>query len=289
MSSPVLTAAKSTYTERAPLPSMPAYDPQSLGQFTLSVSHQTHLDTGQMIDQLRTNNNLLGTEVRRLTDLVITTQIERDEARTDHGDELKARRNYEHASITDPLTTLYNRRALPEKFSSHQKWAFVFMADIDKFKLVNDVLGHAVGDTLLDRIGIAICRSVRDEDTDVVARLGGDEFMGLIAWSQIGKNPGLEKLTRAITGRMRKNVHSSFKKLQEELLISPDFMDDEKRLSDVEETFSKLDISIGTAPYRHGVTLHELTEKADAAMYAIKQERRRLQDEDPAQIALFDM
>lgn len=86
----------------------------------------------------------------------------------------------------DPLTELPNRRFLLEQFDGilqatargELKAAAVLFVDINNFKLVNDALGHAAGDTMLQRIGQRICRSVRDGDW--VIRQGGDEFIVLM-------------------------------------------------------------------------------------------------------------
>ena len=56
--------------------------------------------------------------------------------------------------------------------------AHVVLLDLDKFKLVNDGLGHQAGDTLLERVSSRIKASIRD--VDVAARMGGDEFALLI-------------------------------------------------------------------------------------------------------------
>jgi diguanylate cyclase (GGDEF)-like protein len=85
---------------------------------------------------------------------------------------------------TDSLTGLFNRRAWEEALSSRWERAClsgqpmcVAVFDVDHFKRVNDTHGHMVGDRLLQVVGRALRRGVRQGD--VVARLGGDEF-GLV-------------------------------------------------------------------------------------------------------------
>jgi diguanylate cyclase (GGDEF)-like protein/PAS domain S-box-containing protein len=85
----------------------------------------------------------------------------------------------------DPLTQLPNRRLLQERLKhsidlSHRTdtQIAVLMLDLDKFKTVNDTLGHVAGDELLQQVAERIKSRLREEDT--VARLGGDEFMVLI-------------------------------------------------------------------------------------------------------------
>ena len=85
-------------------------------------------------------------------------------------------------SITDPLSGLSNRTYLLERLKyiiadsqrNKQEFALLFL-DLDHFKRVNDLLGHNVGDELLQNISMAIQSELRLND--VVARIGGDEFV----------------------------------------------------------------------------------------------------------------
>lgn len=81
----------------------------------------------------------------------------------------------------DPLTGLYNQRAMQELFNRemalakrrHHKISFAYF-DIDSFKAINDGLGHMAGDDVLKCVGVAMLASVRE--VDVPCRYGGDEF-----------------------------------------------------------------------------------------------------------------
>ena len=105
-------------------------------------------------------------------------------------DEIKRRKDAQeklkHAASHDILTGLPNRAVFTDllnhaiacnKRRPESKFAILFL-DLDRFKIVNDSLGHHAGDTLLKKIATALVDTVRDKDT--VARLGGDEFVILV-------------------------------------------------------------------------------------------------------------
>lgn len=74
----------------------------------------------------------------------------------------------------DPLTGLYNRRAFVEEVGRRGGRQWIAVVDLDDFKRVNDLHGHAAGDVVLQRVAAALLAGVREED--FVARVGGDEF-----------------------------------------------------------------------------------------------------------------
>jgi len=105
---------------------------------------------------------------------------------TDISELKEAERQISHQAFHDALTNLPNRALFMERLSMAIKrvrrrpnyhFAVLYM-DIDRFKLVNDSLGHIVGDDLLNAFAKRIRESLRDVDT--FARLGGDEFVILI-------------------------------------------------------------------------------------------------------------
>jgi diguanylate cyclase (GGDEF)-like protein len=92
----------------------------------------------------------------------------------------------------DPLTNLPNRRLLTDRLKQeiarsirHNHIGAVMFLDLDRFKAINDSLGHTVGDDLLKQAALRISQRIRDEDT--AARLGGDEFIILI--SEVSDEP----------------------------------------------------------------------------------------------------
>lgn len=92
----------------------------------------------------------------------------------------------EHQANTDALTGLANRNLLADRLEqaliyAHRahRVAGVLLLDLDRFKVVNDSLGHGQGDVLLQTVAQRLKACVRDGDT--VARLGGDEFVLVLA------------------------------------------------------------------------------------------------------------
>lgn len=89
------------------------------------------------------------------------------------------------AATTDELTGLMNRRALEERLRDelargdrHHLNTSVVLLDVDRFKAVNDSLGHAAGDRLLKLVATVLRRERRSLDS--VGRLGGDEFLAIL-------------------------------------------------------------------------------------------------------------
>jgi diguanylate cyclase (GGDEF)-like protein len=99
-------------------------------------------------------------------------------------DQIASRQQLERAALNDPLTGVLNRKGFALKLSeaflapATTPTASVVMLDLDHFKPVNDLGGHAAGDAMLQAIVRVISSQVRS--TDVVARMGGDEFAILL-------------------------------------------------------------------------------------------------------------
>ena len=92
----------------------------------------------------------------------------------------------------DPLTALPNRRLLLDRLQQaragtgrHQRQGALMLVDLDKFKDINDVLGHAQGDLMLQQVAMRLGACVHERDT--VARVGADEFAVLLA--ELDENP----------------------------------------------------------------------------------------------------
>ena len=149
----------------------------------------------------------------------------------------------------DPLSGLFNRRLFRERLELAVREAAgrgshlaVLLLDIDRFKTVNDSLGHGIGDRLLEVVAGRIRDNVKD--SDVVARLGGDEFAVLLE-NVAGKEEALAAAQRLL-----------------EAMVPP------ARLVDYEIVVTA---SIGIALYPdHGETAEEILQRADKAMYRAK-------------------
>jgi len=97
----------------------------------------------------------------------------------------QAEEKIHHLAFFDALTGLPNRRLLLDRMQAamaasnrSRHYGALLFIDLDKFKTINDVLGHGVGDRMLVDVAARILACVRE--TDTVARLGGDEFVVLM-------------------------------------------------------------------------------------------------------------
>ena len=149
----------------------------------------------------------------------------------------------------DPLTGLANRslfndhlqRALHHAERTDTSFAVLFI-DLDRFKPVNDSLGHAAGDEMLTKIALRLTQALRSED--VLARFGGDEFLVLLEYGSSRES------AQAVALRIQEALEAPVK---------------------VAGKYIPMSASIGIALYpEDGVNANELLSSADSAMYAAK-------------------
>ena len=122
---------------------------------------------------------------------------------------VQAKQEMEHQAFHDPLTDLPNRRALNaylervlrEELTTDD--VVVFHVDLDKFKLVNDTLGHDAGDCVLLEASKILCSEVRS--TDFVARVGGDEFV--MVFTSISGRDAISSVAQRIVEKMREPIY----------------------------------------------------------------------------------
>jgi diguanylate cyclase (GGDEF)-like protein len=155
-----------------------------------------------------------------------------------------------HGALHDALTGLPNRTLFLDRLEQSlrrarrrgtERAAAVLFLDLDRFKLVNDSLGHAVGDELLQAVAERLDGAIRPGDT--VARLGGDEFTVLL------EDVGDAREAAVVAERVLATLHDPFAVAGRELHISG---------------------SIGIALAAPEADPEELIRDADVAMYRAK-------------------
>lgn len=172
---------------------------------------------------------------------------------TDITQQKHAAQKIEHLAHHDHLTNLPNRFSLTERLSQALEQAkrnnchlAVMFIDLDRFKNINDSLGHHIGDILLFHVAARLLESVRS--ADIVARLGGDEFVVVLPQIQAGISAA------HIADKIRKNLSEPYTIDGNDLHITP---------------------SIGISVFPHdGETIAELMKNADIAMYHAKSRGR---------------
>ncbi len=116
-------------------------------------------------------------------------------------------------AIRDPLTGFYNRRAIHDKGAElltrafkRQKAVALLMLDLDHFKTVNDVHGHAVGDVLLKTVAAQITKLL--PPSALTARLGGDEFACIFAFDHDYPDV-VERVAQAIVSQLAQPIDAN--------------------------------------------------------------------------------
>jgi diguanylate cyclase (GGDEF)-like protein/PAS domain S-box-containing protein len=171
-----------------------------------------------------------------------------------------------HLASYDELTGLPNRRLMLDRLTRalarsqrHGRQGALMFIDLDDFKILNESLGHAVGDQLLVQVGERIKQSIRDDDT--VARLGGDEFVVI-----------LEELDE---GELAPVQAESVARMILKLLGVPYELKTTAHAKVQGNHNYACTASIGITLFReHSVTCDELMTRADTAMYQAKKAGR---------------
>lgn len=157
-------------------------------------------------------------------------------------------------SLIDDLTDLYNRRGFHDLGEQHLKLArrtsrgvALVYVDIDRFKTINDTLGHHVGDRALLRVADTLRATFRR--SDIIARMGGDEFAVLALEASGEDAEQLVERLRAELDELNQTTHEEF----------------------------QLSVSIGVARYLGDEITHlqDLLAEADRAMYEEKRTKRK--------------
>lgn len=161
-----------------------------------------------------------------------------------------AHRTISQQAVTDELTGLYNRRYFNDKLakaiSASRRYNFpisIIMADIDKFKAVNDTYGHSTGDRVLKSYADILSKLVRTED--VIARWGGEEFIMLLTHTSCEGAAVLAERVRSTLELESQRIHS--------IIVT---------------------VSQGVAQLKEGEDAEALIHRADSALYRAKHEGR---------------
>ncbi len=165
-------------------------------------------------------------------------------------DRKAAEERLNHLAYHDPLTGLPNRALLMDRLGQalaygprHSRSTAVLFVDLDRFKRINDTLGHVVGDQILKEAAVRLRDAVREGDT--ISRLGGDEFVMILA--DLARPGDAASVADKILGALAR----PFQETDEELYITTS-------------------IGISVAP-NDGNDADALLANADAAMYRAKE------------------
>jgi two-component system cell cycle response regulator len=193
----------------------------------------------------------------QFAETVIRTAVAAIEKAYDFETAVLDRRRFEELAATDALTGTLNRRALAETLEAeldrarrYNLYLSILLADLDRFKQVNDERGHLAGDAVLRQVGELLRREARS--VDIVARFGGEEFVVV-----------MPETTIQGAGVFAERVRS---KVEEHDFAQPG------------EIPLRLTISIGLAGYPNErvISADTFVALADQALYRAKNEGRNL-------------
>ena len=168
----------------------------------------------------------------------------------------KFERQLESVANEDLLTGLPNRRYFQTFLEQHSRGdqgtdeiGTLMFLDLDRFKLVNDSLGHGIGDQLLQVVAQRLQASVRAGD--LVCRLGGDEFVVLLPLQEVvfeKADEQAERTARQITAAVEQPIH-------------------------VDQHILSAHISIGISHFNAGDSVETIIKRSDNAMYLAKNDK----------------
>ena len=205
----------------------------------LRVSRETFVGLAALLILFNSYMITRRLELRRLREAVISTSIQNELVRLQ--------------SFTDPLTEVFNRRALDDMAARYMSRArrlgkpLSFMViDTDRFKDINTQFGHLTGDFVIAEIAGLLQGAVRG--SDAVVRYGGDEFLVILADSGMeGAKIAASRVERSLEDWNRAGHLTGF----------------------------ELGLSVGLAEWHDGQTLDEALTTADKQMYEVKEMHKR--------------
>jgi diguanylate cyclase (GGDEF)-like protein len=223
---------------------------KQLSAFTTQLQTIANLDD---LTQMRTSLVQRASELKNCVDQMAQDSKKsvahlRDEVST-YETRLKT---VEQLALRDDLTGLSNRRSVEERIEwriAHEQVFCVVIVDLDRFKQVNDTYGHLAGDSLLKQFSQELRSNTRP--TDVVGRWGGDEFIMVLDCDLPGARSQIERMQKWVFGDYTIQLTADKSKVKISLVAS-----------------------IGMAQWQPGETTQQVTERADAAMYSDKKDRK---------------
>ena len=167
-----------------------------------------------------------------------------------------------HLAFYDSLTDLPNRRLMLDRLGQaltsatrRERHGALMLIDLDNFKLLNDTLGHAIGDQLLQEVAARLRSGMREGDT--VARMGGDEFLVLLEDLDVSDLAAIQ--AEHVASKILLSLAAPY---------TLNFADDAEGSS---PRIHQCTSSIGIALFRdQSVSAQELMKRADTAMYQAK-------------------
>lgn len=166
---------------------------------------------------------------------------------------------------TDALTGLANRKAFDERVEQMDQAEerangehCVLIADIDKFKSINDTYGHLFGDKVIKAVATALTHSIKGKD--MAARYGGEEFVVLLPETDLNG-------AKVVAESIRTTVENG-------RIVKPKTGEEIRRVT----------ISIGVTQYGSDETIKEAISRADEALYRAKETGRNRVEVNPLQV-----
>ncbi|GGH53833.1 signaling protein YkoW [Paenibacillus silvae] len=204
-----------------------------------------------------TQNELLDLSIAVIPVIIDDTHVGSHILIKDITEETQAQENIRHQALHDPLTGLPNRRKLDEVLAKtinvcgeKQARFAVMVMDIDRFKMINDSLGHSIGDVFLKEVSGRIVSTIDASHPQAMsnvtlARMGGDEFTMVVTGEQANEQEIIRLAERVV-----ESIQQPYRLKENDFYVTA---------------------SIGIAMYpEHGAGTDALIKHADSAMYEVK-------------------
>lgn len=202
-------------------------------------------------------NELLDLSIAVIPVIIDETHVGSHILIKDITEEAQAQEKIRHQALHDPLTGLPNRRKLDEVLAEtihvcgkKQARFAVMVMDIDRFKMINDSLGHSIGDVFLKEVSDRIVSTIEASHPQAaanvtLARMGGDEFTMVVTGDQAN-----EKRIIQLAEKIVESIQQPYRLKENDFYVTA---------------------SIGIAMYpEHGAGTDALIKHADSAMYEVK-------------------